>query len=730
MYRLCLLILLTLVVCTSGDAAEKPNIILIMADDVGIEGLGCYGGVSYETPHLDKMALEGVRFTHAYSQPLCTPTRVQLMTGKYNHRNWTSFGILDPSELTFGHALSDAGYATAIIGKWQLQSYDPPDLPGAEMRRGTGMHPKDTGFDEYALFHALHTEYKGSRYANPTMLEGTAGKEGTVKTYKGRYGEDVWVEKILDFLDRNPDKPSFVYYPMALPHWPFVPTPDSEEWDPSKPQEADLRFSADMIEYMDTAVGNLMNGLSERKLHENTIVIFYSDNGTHVKVFSKMKDGRTIQGGKATPQQTGIHVPLIAHWPQRFKPAVCDDIVDASDFFPTLLDLVGVELAPETVMDGISFAPQLFGRDGKRREAAFFWYDPRPGWDKERFHRDVFAVNKDYKLFRTGRLFRLTDRPLEEIPVDPLNMTAADEAAKKQLGDVIEKTMAGVDEPPLLSAYGEVEHDLLYLPADRQETDEIAKKLLQTGSELVYGDAAIPEQKLWIFNPLDIQEDELRPCVVFIHGGGWGGKPASLASQCVYLQRRGINAVSIHFRRPAGDVTPADTLRDARRAYRWIVAHGAEHHIDVDNLVVSGGSAGGHLSLALCTIALDDDPVIEKMPKGLVLFNPVIDLVDGWAGGRKKCQAHGIDPKSFSPAHHVVKGLPPTLVLSGSEDSLIPPALLDKFKASMAAAGNQCDVTIYPEAGHGFFNYGREGNRYFQPTMWQFEEFLAERFAN
>jgi acetyl esterase/lipase len=324
----------------------------------------------------------------------------------------------------------------------------------------------------------------------------------------------------------------------------------------------------------------------------------------------------------------------------------------------------------------------------------------------------------------------LTDRPLEEIPVDPLNMTAADEAAKKQLGDVIEKTMAGVDEPPLLSAYGEVEHDLLYLPADRQETDEIAKKLLQTGSELVYGDAAIPEQKLWIFNPLDIQEDELRPCVVFIHGGGWGGKPASLASQCVYLQRRGINAVSIHFRRPAGDVTPADTLRDARRAYRWIVAHGAEHHIDVDNLVVSGGSAGGHLSLALCTIALDDDPVIEKMPKGLVLFNPVIDLVDGWAGGRKKCQAHGIDPKSFSPAHHVVKGLPPTLVLSGSEDSLIPPALLDKFKASMAAAGNQCDVTIYPEAGHGFFNYGREGNRYFQPTMWQFEEFLAERFAN
>ena len=721
---------------TKKPNAEKPNIILIMADDVGIEGLGCYGGASYKTPHLDKMAAGGVRFTHAYSQPLCTPTRIQLMTGKYNHRNWISFGILDPREQTFGHVLTNAGYATAIIGKWQLQSYDPPDLPGAEKRRGTGMHPKDAGFDEYALFHALHTEDKGSRYANPTMLEGTAGSEGVVRTYDGGYGEDVWVDKILDFLDRHADQPSFVYYPMALPHWPFQPTPNSDGWDPSKPQETDLRYSADMIEYTDTAVGNLMEGLTERKLHENTIVIFYSDNGTHLKVFSKMKDGRTIQGGKATPQQTGIHVPLIAHWPKRFAPSTCDDIVDASDFFPTLLDLAGVTRPEKSTTDGISFAPRLLGDErgvkgalkgalkGARRERAFFWYDPRPGWDKERFHRDVFALNKNYKLFRSGRLFRLTDLPLEEIPIDPLKMTKDDLAAKKELSEFIEQTMAGVDEPPLLNAYGKLEHDLLYLPKDRAETDRICEGLLETGREIVYGDPSVEEHKLWIFNPLDMEDDELRPCVVFIHGGGWGGQPSSLASQSVYLQRRGINTVSIHFRKPSGKITPADTLRDARRAYRWIVEHGKEHHIDVDNLIVSGGSAGGHLSLALCTIELDDDPVIEKMPKGLVLFNPVIDIVDGWAGGRKKCEASGIDPRSFSPAHHVRRGLPPTLVLSGSEDNLITPALLGKFAESMRSAGNRCEVTIYPEAGHGFFNYGREGNRYFQPTMWQFEDFL------
>jgi arylsulfatase A len=715
---------LTVAMPSTSIADERPNIVLIMADDVGIEGLGCYGGVSYRTPHLDQMATDGVRFTHAYAQPLCTPTRIQLMTGKYNHRNWKSFGILDPREKTFGHAMTAAGYATAIIGKWQLQSYDPPDLPGAETRRGTGMHPKDAGFDEYALYHALHTEDKGSRYANPTMLEGLAGTEGELKKYVGGYGEDVWVSKILDFFDRHPNQPRFVYYPMALPHWPFQPTPNSPDWDPAKPQPTDLTYATEMIEYMDTAVGHLMSGLKDRDLHKNTIVIFYSDNGTHLQVFSKLDDGRTIQGGKATPQQTGIHVPLVAHWPDHFAPSTCSDIVDASDFFPTLLELAGVKDVATHERDGISFAPRLLGKPGESRKSAFFWYDPRPGWDKERFHRSVFALDKNYKLFRTGQLLRLTDKPLEEIPVHPLQMTVEDIAGKERLNALIEKQMAGVEEPPLRNAYGESEHDLLHSPSNKAETNRITQQLLSTAKEISYGDESVAQHRLWIFNPLDIEADELRPCVVFIHGGGWGGNPAMLAAQSVYLQRRGLNSVSIHFRPPSGDLTPADTLRDARRAYRWIVKHGKEHHIDVNNLIVSGGSAGGHLSLALATIGLNDDPVIEHLPKGLVLLNPVIDIVDGWSGGRAKCVRSGIDPQSFSPAHHVVKGLPPVLVLSGSEDKLIPPALLHKFQNTMIAAGNRCEVTIYPHAGHGFFNYGNEQNRFFQPTMWQFEAFV------
>ncbi|WP_182865505.1 sulfatase-like hydrolase/transferase [Rhodopirellula sp. JC639] len=436
----------------SAAAEKQPDIILVMADDVGIEGLGCYGGVSYRTPNLDQMASAGVRFTHAYSQPLCTPTRVELMTGKDNHRNWTYFGILDPRERTFGHAMTDAGYATAIFGKWQLQSYDPPDLPGAEQRRGKGMHPKDAGFDQYALFHALHTEDKGSRYANPTMLEGTRGSEGTLKTYDGRYGEDVWVEKILAFLDQQTDKPRFVYYPMALPHWPFVPTPNSADWDPGKPQEEHLRYASDMIEYMDTTMGNLMRGLRQRNLDRETIVIFYSDNGTHLKVTSKMSDGRSIPGGKAMPTQTGIHVPLIVHCPGRYNPAVADGIVEASDFYPTLLELTGAEKQSGKHTDGISFVPQLTGRPTPRREAAFFWYDPRPGWDKEKFSRHVFALNKTHKLFRDGRLFRIGELPLEETFVQ--QETEHDRAARAELQAVIDRAMEGVSEPPLVDSHG------------------------------------------------------------------------------------------------------------------------------------------------------------------------------------------------------------------------------------------------------------------------------------
>ena len=155
--------LLLLVMCTVATAvADQPktNIILILADDVGAETVGVYGGESYQTPHLDQLANDGVRFDQGHAQPLCTPSRVKIMTGQYNFRNYTHFGFLDPGETTFGHVMRDAGYRTTIAGKWQLYSNTMEDLHGAL--------PADAGFDEYLLWQ-LKPEQRGPRYWAPLL---------------------------------------------------------------------------------------------------------------------------------------------------------------------------------------------------------------------------------------------------------------------------------------------------------------------------------------------------------------------------------------------------------------------------------------------------------------------------------------------------------------------------------------------------------------------------------
>ena len=437
---------------------KRPNILLIMADDIGIDGFGCYGGSSYPTPHIDELAANGMRFTHAYSQPLCTPTRVQIMTGKYNHRNWTYFGILDPKEKTFGHLMKDAGYRTCIAGKWQLQSYDPPDFPNADLRRGTGMQVDQAGFDEHCLFHSWHTEDKGSRYADPTYF-----RNGSLVTEeKGKYGPDRSVDFLLDFMKRNRKDPMFLYFPMALPHWPMMPTPDSTEWqDPQLRSAEKIELFADMVTYMDKLVGRLVAGLDQLGLRENTLVLFYSDNGTHLEISSTLK-GKEVRGGKATPLQTGIRVPLVANWPGTISPgSVTSDLVDASDFYPTLAELGETKISAKEGIDGISFVPTLLNRKGPRRESCFFWYDPRPGWDKNRFSRHIFALDHTYKLFDDGRMFDICGTEMKEEQIDGTQLNKDAQTARKKLRQTINRTMRGSVSPharKLVDAYGNPLH--------------------------------------------------------------------------------------------------------------------------------------------------------------------------------------------------------------------------------------------------------------------------------
>jgi len=436
--RLKTLLLCALALAPLAEAATRPNILLILADDLGIEGLGAYGGLDYRTPHLDRLAATGVRFTHAFAQPLCTPTRLQLMTGKYNHRNWVAFGLMDPNEKTIGHFMRDAGYRTCIAGKWQFWSYDPPDYPGAGERRGRGMRIEDAGFDAYSVWHAFHTEAKGSRYADPTVYQNGAFRRDTA----GKYGDDLWVDFIADFLDRNRDRPVFAYYPMALPHWPMVPTPASAEWsDPARRLVEATRHFKDMVEYMDTVVGRLLARLDDLKLRENTLVLFYSDNGTDLRISSQTRSG-PVKGGKGLTTANGINVPLIANWPGRIPGGVVlPDLVDSTDFLPTIADLAGSSLPAGWGTDGVSFAPRLLGQPGKPREWSFFWHDPRPGWDKENRTRQIFALDHRFKLYSDGRFFDLSNDPAEAAPLASEILSPAQRAGRARLENVIARQL-------------------------------------------------------------------------------------------------------------------------------------------------------------------------------------------------------------------------------------------------------------------------------------------------
>jgi len=391
-----------------GAQPKRPNILLILADDLGFECLSCYGSQTYKTPNLDRLAAEGMLFRYAFAQPLCTPTRMQLMTGKYNFRNWQAFGIMDPKERTFGHLFRENGYRTAIAGKWQFWSYNPPDFE--PQWRGKGQRIEDAGFDEYAVWHAGHTEDKGSRYGNPTVY--TSG--ALQKNLTGQYGDDLFADFIQKFAKKPDPKPWFVYWPLALTHDPFVPTPNTPEFQGPHRLKPDNRFFKDMVEYMDKVVGRVV-----AQLPPDTLILFFSDNGTHQSITSQL-NGQPFPGGKGLTTEAGTRVPLLVRWKGVTPPgATSNDLIDSCDFLPTLAAAAGISTRSMGPLDGVSFLPQLQGRPGQPRPWIYSWYDPRPGADKANWTRTQRCVfDQQWKLYDDGRLYHWARDPRETTPVE------------------------------------------------------------------------------------------------------------------------------------------------------------------------------------------------------------------------------------------------------------------------------------------------------------------------
>ncbi len=370
---------------------ERPNVIIIMADDIGAEGLACYGSDIYTTPHLDRMASEGVRFENAYATPLCTPTRVMLMSGLYPNR--TGFqrliskeeGIRLPSSIrTFANDFRDAGYSTAVAGKWQLGKFD--EYPA---------QPVEHGFDEYCMWTWIYEGQKSSRYYGPQIYRNGKVKNGSAD----EFGPDDYRDFILDFIDRKKDQPFLVYFPMALVHSPFINPPSLKKLASKNfttEMDKNSRAFGQMITYMDHTVGSIIKKLKEHNLQRKTLVLFTGDNGTNKSITSQL-NGIQIQGGKGSMTEAGTRVPLIAWWPGQITPVVRDEFFCLIDVLPTIHSIANIELNRK--VDGYNLAHYLIGGQGIDRETVSI-----------NFGQGFFVRDRRFRLNQNGNLY--------DIPID------------------------------------------------------------------------------------------------------------------------------------------------------------------------------------------------------------------------------------------------------------------------------------------------------------------------
>ena len=406
---------------------NKPNVILIMADDIGYECIGVNGSDSYLTPILDSLSTKGIRFTNTFSQPLCTPSRVKIMTGKPNHENYEYFSYLGTDKRTFGNLFKENGYKTSIVGKWQLNGLKYKLKDHNKMSR-----PNDFGFDEYSLWQlSFPRDKKKERFANPKIEQN--GK--ILKTDFSHYGPDIVSDYAIGFIERNKNDPFFIYYPMILVHDPFSPTPDSKIWkDESKRTIEDTKYFGDMISYMDKIIGKIINELKKHSILENTLLIFVGDNGSHPRIVS-VQNGKKIKGAKGNTIKHGNHVPMFVNWDSKIKESfIVSSLIGFEDFYSTFEDILGIR---EKESSGKSFLNLLIGEKYKEREALTSYYDPRWSSNVDKF-RSVYSQTKEFKLYKNGNFFNTLKDPLELNSISK-NLTKIESRIKKLLQKELNK---------------------------------------------------------------------------------------------------------------------------------------------------------------------------------------------------------------------------------------------------------------------------------------------------
>lgn len=446
----------------------KPNIIYILADDLGRAELGCYGQEKIETPHLDRLAAEGMRFTNHYSgQAVSAPSRCVLLTGlhtghAYIRGNdemasrgnvWSHKAMLNDSTLEGQHPvpantvmiprkLKEAGYATACIGKWGLGfpgSQSTPNKMGFDFFYGYNCQRQAHTYYPPFLYRNEQREYLDNQLLAPgTKLDKDADprdEKSYAKYAQKQYAPDLMYREILRFVERSKDAPFALFWTTPVPHVPLQ-APDRwvkhyvEKFGDEAPYTGNKGYFpcrypratyAAMVSYWDEQIGGLMRKLKELGIYENTVIIFTSDNGptfnggSDSPFFDSAKPFKCEGGwGKASLREGGIRVPMIASWPGHIPAGTASDLLSAFwDMMPTLCDIAGVE-TPET--DGISMLPEMLGKKGKQKKHKFlYWEYPEAGGQKAlRMGKWKAFVKNIHKGGRKVELYDLSNDPREQ----------------------------------------------------------------------------------------------------------------------------------------------------------------------------------------------------------------------------------------------------------------------------------------------------------------------------
>lgn len=422
---------------------SKPNIILIIGDDVGYEIPAYSGGESYSTPHLDFLSENGIEFSNFFSHPDGPPSRLALMTGKYNYRNWDGFGFLSPDAKTFANMLHNGGYKTCFVGKWQFDGGD------------TSI--KNHGFDQYLVFMPFNpTNNNGHnqfyrRYKNPYLYK--SGHYLPDSTVKGKYSEDMFFHYAGNFIDSNRNSPFLLVYSHNLVQKPWVPTPDDPDfqaWDPATDDVArtDRKYFPAMVAYMDKIIGKLIDKVNNAGIADITYILFVSDNATNKSIRSKYK-GQWVKGAKDSTTKDGLNVPFLVY--RQGNPVngkIDTSLVDMTDFLPSFAGIAGIPV-PTTwgPLDGTTFYDNLTGDLTQQRSTIYCYW---PSYFK-RYTAKSFVFDYNYKLYDSlnGNLFyNIRMDTYEQHPIPYSQLTPYERQLRHTFRKILDDAFSQMNQSP------------------------------------------------------------------------------------------------------------------------------------------------------------------------------------------------------------------------------------------------------------------------------------------